>query len=119
MTWVGVLLLKEVSSDYGPVESALPNLLEQSVGFLAVIGLPVMWLLGVLLAHRFEDPRFRFVPFLANLIPALAFLWFSIELSLEGDQESWWLISHAGVLVLLLLAGMAAVLIDRGRSGLP
>lgn len=80
----------------------------RAVLLLSVLSLPIFWLLGLTLAHRFNRPHLRALPFLANLLPVLGLFWFGCLLAQEEGGEFFWTASYLGILLLLLAVGALA-----------
>lgn len=107
----------------GPLEVPEPSIFDQVTGYGAFFGFPFMWLMGVFMAHRFEDPKRRYIPFLANLLPALLLFRLSILLHQDGEASFGWVVAYTGLLSLILLLGTCVVLASRENGsqtvGLP
>ena len=97
--------------DFGPIEEPPLPTSVKGIVWISTISLPVVWVLGFTIAHRFNQTASRAVPFLANILPITGLLWFSLTLAREGG-EFVWLVGYTGFLLALLGIGMIATLIS-------
>jgi len=97
--------------DFGPIEDPPLPTYAKGIVWISMISLPVVWILGFTIAHRFNQTASRSVPFIANILPITGLLWFSLILAREGG-EFVWLVGYIGFLLALLGIGMIATLIS-------
>ena len=89
----------------------LPTL--QKIIFLSsMISLPITWILGITIAHRFNGAMLRAIPFFANMLPTTGLLWFSFILTRDEGGEFVWMTAYTGLLATLLGLGMIAALVS-------
>jgi hypothetical protein len=81
-----------------------------------MISLPIVWILGFTTAHRFNQTRSRAIPFIANAVPMMALLWFSLILARDEGREFIWMVAYTGSLLTLLGTGMIAALLSTPQN---
>lgn len=103
--------------DIGPVETPSVPDWQRNVSLMALVSWPFIWLASLLMAHRFDRPGYRLLPYAVNLLPAgwlfVAILWSSAAEARGLD----WMSAYLGGLVLLLIIGLAAALFNDDTPG--
>lgn len=98
--------------DVGPIEEPPLPTFQKIIFIASAICLPITWVLGYTIAHRFNGTMSRTVPFLANMLPTTGLFWFAFILARDEGGEFVWMTAYIGVLVALLAIGMIAALIS-------
>ena len=98
--------------DFGPIEKPPLPKFETAILLFSLIALPIVWALGVTIAHRFNQKIRRTIPFLANILPMSGLLWFSVILARDEGWEFVWMVAYTGILLALLGIGMIAALLS-------
>jgi hypothetical protein len=107
MAVIGLWMLSD--EDAGPIESLPPTMIEQSVAWICLVAHPVLWAASIFHAHRFNDGLKAALPFVLNLMPVAAMLWFNCLDGAGEPDRSFWPVWYFGALTATLLVGLAAV----------
>jgi len=96
---VGMTLLWTQSlftEDIGPIEEPPLLPLQKVIVLSSIISLPITWILGITIAHRFNGPMLKTIPFFANMVPTTGILWFSSILTRDEGGEFVWMTAYCG-----------------------
>ena len=112
---VGMTLLWAQSlfvEDVGPIETPPLPTLQKIIFLSSMISLPITWILGITIAHRFNGAMLRTIPFFANMLPTAGLVWFSYILTRDEGGEFVWMTAYTGILAALLGFGMITALVS-------
>ena len=112
--WIGCLLLLSRES-IEPLEAPPTPMIERVLITGSFIAFPIVWILGITIAHRFNEGRLVIVPYLANFLPMLGVLWFTVIFTRDEGGEFAWMIYYAGIVFALLVFGIVAVVLSAGQ----
>jgi hypothetical protein len=107
--WIVAVFLS-FRENHGPLEGAPSPFLERIVMMSSFIVFPVVWFLGIAIAHRFNAGRLVIIPFVANILPLLGLFWFAVILTRDEGRDFSWTIYYTGFLVVLLILGIVCVI---------
>lgn len=96
--------------DIGPIEEPPLPAVQSIIFSSSAVLLPITWIFGITLAHRFNGLALRAFPFLANLLPMFGLFWFALILTRDEGGEFIWMAAYIGVLVALLATGIVAAM---------
>ncbi len=113
-----VLMLREFFVPVAGVSETAPqSLFESMVVISSVVALPIFWLLGVAIAHRFNRRWHAVIPFIAHLIPVIVLtLDFSPYPAREGNAGLESIFGYFIFAMALLLLGLASVIVAATQS---
>ena len=88
------------------------------IKMIILAALPVIWILGVFLAHRFNGRWLPCVPFLIHLVPmTILTATFGQDAPEPLDQEMGGVFYYLLMTILLLVVGLAAVIVTAIKGG--
>lgn len=96
--------------DIGPIDGLPSPTLQKVIILSSMISLPITWILGITIAHRFNGTTLRTIPFFANMLPTSGLLWCSFILTRDEGGGFVWITAYTGFLAALLGLGMIAAL---------
>ena len=108
--WIACLFVLP-ADNIGPIDVAPSPFIERFLMISSFIALPVVWILSITIAHRFNTDRLAIIPYIANIIPVLGFLWFAYIMRLEEGSDFTWMMLYASLLLTLLVLGFLTVII--------
>ncbi|MDA7881554.1 hypothetical protein N9A94_04550 [Akkermansiaceae bacterium] len=108
VVFIGTIFLSR--ENVGPLEDEPTPLIERALILISVITFPIVWFLGLIIAHRFNGVRARLIPFLANLFPVIGLTFFAAELVRDEGSDFVWMIYYICFLILTLAIGIVAAI---------
>lgn len=96
--------------DIGPIEERHLANPEKAAIWFGLIANPILWIAGILFAHRFNNGYRAVLPFVSSMISIGVLIWIAVLLGLPEDGSSDWVVFYLGALVLLLMIGIGAVI---------
>ncbi len=114
-----LLLFGTLVEDVGPIESPLPSTWEKVVAYIAIIGVPIAWLFGVLFAHRFDRPHRRWIPWFAQWIPISAATCVAVLTDLDEPGHLSWGSLYMGIIQFVLITGSATISVHDHAASAP
>jgi hypothetical protein len=109
-----ILMVRQIwISDNGVIETLQPSNLKTALIVLAMLGLPVLWTLGVTIGHSFNMRWKTVIPFLAHLLPVILFmLEFWPDRATREIEEFLPIFGYFSLAVILLIVGVIAAVVS-------